>query len=101
MKATLIITALLIALAAVSRCNHWSQEQLRDNGAATGSAITDLQSWAVQHEQARARETRSAQQTAQERKEQAERERRATEAARTAVWDEIERQRKLESAAKR
>jgi hypothetical protein len=91
MKATLIITALMIALAAVTGFNDWSRQQLVDNGAAAGSAIAEMHDTFAQRELRRVRDV----QVAQDSREQAANAQRAAEAAHKAVWDEIERQQKL------
>jgi hypothetical protein len=90
MKRLFFIAALGIVLVATHITCRWSQT-LHDNGAATGSAVADMQNVFAQREHERVRETQRAIQAVQERREQAARKQRADENAHKAVWTEIAR----------
>jgi hypothetical protein len=70
----------------------WTEE-LQDNGAATGSAVAEVQAIFARREVERKQEVRSAAQAAEQRKRQEQ----ADRVAHRAVWDEIERLRTLEA----
>jgi hypothetical protein len=93
-----IIPALLIALAAVSTCNRWSQQQLLDNGAAVGSSMAELQATIEQRHRSEQESLKRALAENARQKQQLIEKQRTEQAGHKAVWDEIERLQKLEAA---
>jgi hypothetical protein len=93
MKTSLIITALMIALAVATGFNNRRvQQQLVNNGAASGTAIAEMHETFAQRELRRVRDV----QAAQDSRERAANDQRAAEAEHKKIWDEIERQQKFD-----